>query len=467
MPQPNIILILLDDYGWRDTGCYGSTFYETPHLDRLAAEGMRFTDAYAACPVCSPTRASLMTGKYPARVGVTDWIDWGNWVHPARGVLVDAPYLKGLPPGETTVAAALRQGGYQTWHVGKWHLGGPGNYPEHHGFDVNVGGCEWGCPSRGYFAPWHIPVLPGNDVPAGTDLTDYLTERACRLIRERDRTRPFFLNLWHYTVHTPIQAKPELVEKYRLKAQRLKLDQVPAIVPGEHFPCQHKRNQQVQRRVIQSDPTYAAMIETLDTGVGRLLATLSAEADLDANTLVLFTSDNGGLATAEGSPTSNLPLIEGKGWMYEGGVREPLIARWPGTVPAGRVCTAPVTSPDIFPTLLQAAGLPTRPEQHVDGVSFLPRLRGEIQADRGAIYWHYPHYGNQGGTPGASIREGDWKLIRFFEDERLELYNLRTDLGETRNVAADHPTRVTALRTRLDAWLVDVGARFPERNQPA
>ena len=259
---------------------------------------------------------------------------------------------------------------------------------------------------------------------------------------------PFFLNLWYYDVHTPIQAKPELVAKYEEKARRLGLDRVQAIVEGEHFPMEQKRHLRVQRRVVQSDPAYAAMIETLDTNVGRLLDALE-RLGVAEDTVVVFTSDNGGLATSEGSPTCNAPLAEGKGWMYEGGTREPLLVRWPGRVAAGSVCAEPVTSPDFYPTLLEAAGLPMLPEQHVDGVSFVRDAAGGCGCERGPIFWHYPHYGNQGGTPGSSVREGDWKLIEFFEDGRLELYNLADDIGEERNLAAEEPERAAALHATV------------------
>lgn len=460
MSQPNIIFILMDDMGWRDLSCYGSTFYETPHLDRLAAEGMRFTDAYAACPVCSPTRASLLTGKYPATVGITDWIDTGGGTHPCRGKLVDVPYLKQLPLTETTLASALREGGYQTWHVGKWHLGTEAYYPECHGFDINIGGCHWGSPSQGYFSPWSIPNMP--DAAEGTYLTDHLTDEAIRLIEQRDN-RPFFLNFAHYAVHHPIQAPADLVAKYTAKAKALGLDTQQVIVEGEHFPTEHKKHLRVQRRVIQSDPTYAAMIENLDTNIGRLLAEV-AKAGLADNTIVIFTSDNGGLATSEGSPTSNLPLAEGKGWMYEGGTREPLLIRWPAVIPAGQICATPISSPDFYPTLLQTAGLPLRPRQHVDGVSFLPLLQGADDFTRGPIFWHYPHYANQGGTPGSSIRLGDYKLIEFFEGGRLELYHLREDMGETHNLASERPDITRELHQRLLAWRESVEAKIPQPN---
>jgi len=446
--------------GWRDTSCYGSSFYETPILDRLAAEGMRFTDAYAACPVCSPTRASLLTGKYPATVGVTDWIDTRKRTHPARGRLVDAPYIDHLPLEEFSLARALKAGGYATWHVGKWHLGGPPYYPEQHGFDINIGVCERGSPYQGYFSPWHIPVLPAGQ--PSEYLTDHITAQAIRLIQSKPGA-PFFLNLWHYAVHTPIQAKPDDVRKYEAKAKAMGLDQVKAFEEGEFFPCEHKKHLRVTRRLVQSDPAYAAMIENLDWNIGRVLRALDESGQAD-NTIVIFTSDNGGLATSESSPTCNAPLSEGKGWLYEGGTREPLIVKWPGVTRPGSVCDVPVTTPDFYPTLLEMAGLPLRPAQHVDGESLAPLLKGARRLEREAIYWHYPHYGNQGGTPGSSIRRGDYKLIEFFEDGRLELYNLREDAGERHNLAQDQPALAAELAGRLAAWRARVEAKLPQPN---
>ena len=455
--QPNIIFILIDDLGWRDLSCYGSPFYEPPHLDRLATEGMRFTDAYAACPVCSPTRASLLTGKYPATLGLTDWIDWGGKCHPRRGQVVDVPYIKQLPLSEHSLARALRDGGYATWHVGKWHLGTQGFYPTDHGFDVNLGGCEWGMPCKGYWSPWGIPTLP--EAAPGTYLTDHLTDKAIELIRNHTGSeKPFFLNLWHHAVHTPIQAPPALVAKYTAKAQRLGLDKQPALAVGEPMPYVNPDHRHIVLRLIQSDPVYAAMIENLDTNIGRLLAVA------DENTIVIFTSDNGGLATAEGSPTTNRPLAEGKGWMYEGGTREPFLVKWSGVTKPGAISAVPITSPDLYPTILAMAGLPPRPLQHVDGTSFAPVLRGANNFDRGPLFWHYPHYGNQGGTPGSSIRQGDWKLIEFFEDGRLELYNLRDDIGEDHNCAAEQPAIARQLHNQLVAWRDSIEAKIPQRN---
>ena len=442
--------------GWRDLACYGSSFYETPNIDRLARAGMLFRNAYAACPVCSPSRASILTGKYPARVGITDFIG-----SDARGRLVDAPYLKQLPLSEASLALALREGDYETWHVGKWHLGGPETWPDKHGFDRNIGGCDWGLPRRGYFAPWGIPTL--GEGPDGAYLTDRLTDEAVALIRGAG-DRPFFLNLWHYAVHVPITvADRDLVEKYRKKAQTLGLDLLPTFEEGDFFPCEHKKDKRIVRRLVQSDPNYAAMIENLDSNIGRVLSALD-ETGKAQNTIVVFTSDNGGLATAEGSPTCNAPLSEGKGWMYDGGVREPLIVRWPGHVAPGSECGMYVTSPDFYPTLLEAAGLPARPDQHRDGMSFMPLLRGDASFDRGAIFWHYPHYGNQGGTPGASVRLGSHKLIRFYEDERLELYDLDADPGESVDLSSRLPEIRDNLAALLARWLDEAGALMPEPN---
>lgn len=454
MNRPNILLILTDDLGWRDLGVYGSTFYETPNLDNLARSGLSFTDAYAAAPVCSPTRASLLTGKYPATVGITQFIG-GHGV----GKLCDVPYFHHLPLSEVSLARALHEGGYATWHVGKWHLGDQVTWPEMHGFEINRGGCDWGQPKNGYFNPYGLPTLP--DGPEDEYLTDRLTDEAIKLVEGADE-RPFFLNLWHYAVHTPIQAPHALVKKYEEKAQRFGLDASEVLEEGEYFPVQHKRTKRVTRRIVQSHPEYAAMVENLDWNTGRLLDSLAQNGKLD-NTIVIFTSDNGGLSTAEGSPTSNAPLAEGKGWMYDGGVREPMIVSWPGVTKPGSWTDTPISSPDLYPTLLEVAGLPLRREQHTDGVSFLPLLRGE-HFDRGPIFWHYPHYSNQGGTPGAAIREGDFKLIYFYENDRVELYNLREDMGETRDLAGEERVVADGLTRKLQSWQANLGLEKPKPN---
>ncbi|MCC5844326.1 MAG: sulfatase [Verrucomicrobia bacterium] len=454
--KPNILMIMIDDLGVRDLGCFGSTFYETPRLDRFAREGMSFQNAYATCPVCSPTRASLMSGKYPARVGVTQYIG-GE----ARGKLKSVPYLHYLPLEEKSIASSLRDGGYSTWHVGKWHLGDTDFFPEHHGFDVNIAGCHMGAPGNGgYFSPYAPELgLPG---PEGEYLTDRLTDEAIRLIKDRG-DKPFFLNLSHYAVHTPLQAPRDLVEKYERKAKRLGLDQLDPIVRGESFACVHKSDRRVERRMFQSHAVYAAMVENLDTNIGRLLDALEEER-LTGNTLVCFTSDNGGLSTAEGSPTCNLPYNEGKGWNYEGGTRVCQMVRWPGVVAPSSRCDENVQTCDFYPTFLEAAGLPLLPEQHVDGLSLLPLLKGGPHLDRDAIFWHYPHYANQGGRPAAGMVAGSWKLIENFEDGDLELYHLDTDVSEQQNLAGVHPERTAEMHRRLQAWQRGVEALIPEPN---
>jgi arylsulfatase A-like enzyme len=459
MNPPNILLILIDDLGWTDLTCYGSGFYETPNLDRLASQGMLFTDAYSSSPVCSPTRASILSGKYPARVGVTQYIP-GHTV----GRLQDVPYFHALPASEYSIASALRDGGYQTWHVGKWHLGGSETSPEQHGFTENIAGFGWGMPHCGFFSPYGMENL--SDGPDGEYLTDRLTTDAIELINSRDQGRPFFLNLAHYAVHIPIEAPADLTEKYRRKAHDLGLDKEDVIVIGEPFGCQHLRGERVMRRTKQSDPAYAAMIENLDTNIGRVMQCLE-ENYLSEDTLVLFTSDNGGLATSnpdEGVPTSNKPLAEGKGWMYEGGTRVCQIASWPGQIEAGSVCDQPVTSTDLYPTFLEAARLPLNPEQHRDGISLMQLMIEGSSLERDAIFWHYPHYANQGGRPAGSVRSGDWKLIKHFEDGRLELFNLRDDEGEMHDMSEAEPDVTRRLTVLLNDWQKAVEALIPKHN---
>lgn len=444
--KPNFIFILADDLGWRDLGCYGSAFYETPHLDRLAASGVRFTSAYAACSVCSPTRASIMTGKYPARLHLTDWLP-GRADRPDQK-LNRPTIIQHLPLEEVTLAEALRDGGYRTAFIGKWHLGGKGFYPEQQGFDTNLGGCELGHPPS-YFSPYRIPTLP--DGPKGEYLTDRLTDEAVKYI-ENTRDEPFLLYLAHYAVHNPQQAKPELVEKYRAKAAQLPPPRGPEFRPEG----------KTKARQIQNQPVYAAMIQSLDENVGRIMDALD-RLGLAQNTVVVFTSDNGGLSTAEGSPTSNSPLRAGKGWPYEGGVREPLIIRGPGVGTPGAVCDVPVISTDYYPTFLELAGLPLRPAQHADGVSLAPLLKGGTLPER-PLFWHYPHYSNQGGAPDGAVRLGDYKLIEWYEDMRAELFNLKDDVAETRDLATQQPQTVTNLRERLHAWRRSVSADMPTPN---
>jgi arylsulfatase A-like enzyme len=430
---PNVVLILVDDLGWTDLGFMGSDLYQTPNIDRLAARGLRFDNAYSACTVCSPTRAAVLTGKYPARLHVTDWIHGSKR---PRARLKIPEWTEFLPDDETTLAEALRPAGYASACVGKWHLGDdPGQFPTRQGFDVNVAGFGAGS-TPSHFSPYKIPTL--KDGPPGEYLADRLSAEACRFI-EANRERPFFLYLPYYAVHTPLQAKPELIEKYRQK-----------IKPGlRHI-----------------NATYAAMIESLDEGVGRVLNALDSQGVAD-RTIVLFTSDNGGLIQPTYA-TVNVPLRAGKGSTYEGGVRVPLVIHWPGVTSAGGVCHEPVLSIDFFPTLLEIAGVPRREKDKDaagDGLSLVPLLRDPgARLDREAIYWHYPHYHPGGATPYGAVRARDWKLIEFYEDDRVELYNLADDLGETRDLARTLPEKADALRRQLHAWRRSVGAQMPTPN---
>jgi arylsulfatase A-like enzyme len=446
--RPNIVCIVADDLGWRDLSAYGSPFYETPNLDQLAHDGARFTDAYASCPVCSPTRASLLTGQYPARVGITNYIP-GE----AAGKLQEPEYTMHLPHDRTTVAEALATAGYETAFVGKWHLGAADHWPTDHGFDHNVAGCDWGMPENGFFSPWGNPAL--EDGPEGEYLTDRLTDEAIDIVDDSDG--PLFLTMSYYAVHIPIQAPASLVDTYDAKREALGLDPEP-FDEGPRMPCEHKRDQRIVRRREQSDPTYAAMVHRMDANIGRLL---EAVDQLDGETIVLFTSDNGGLATAEGSPTCNAPLAEGKGWLYEGGNRVPLVCRWPG-VTDGEVHDTPATTPDLFATMLDAAGV-DQPDQPVDGTSLRPVLEGE-DLERDAIFWHYPHYGNQGSTPGGAVRTDRYKLVECFEDDHVELYDLDSDVSERRDLAAERPDVAADLRERLADWRASVDATMPTEN---
>jgi arylsulfatase A len=423
--RPNFVLILADDLAWADLACYGNEVYETPNLNRLAASGMRFTDAYAACPVCSPTRASIMTGRYPASIGLTEWIP-GKRSTPAEKVKAP-PYLTKLPLGELCLPEILRGAGYATGHVGKWHLGGTGNLPEDQGFDVNVGGTHAGSPAGGYFLPNRMK-LPG--ARKGEYLTDRLSEEGCRFIREHQDT-PFFLYQSYHSVHTPIQSKREYQARYAQKAADL------------------------GRKI---NAAYAGMIQSLDEGVGRILDTIEKTGMRD-RTVVFFMSDNGGLS----SVTPNAPLREGKGHVYEGGIREPMIVRAPGLTQAGSICRIPVSSIDFLPTMIELAGAAMPAERPIDGVSLTPLLRGG-ELDREAIYWHYPHYSPQRGKPAGAVRAGDLKLLEFYEDGHLELYDLSKDIGETTDLSAKRPQDTARLHAMLVAWRQRVGAKMPTPN---
>ena len=431
-PRPNIVFFLIDDLGQTDLGCYGSDLYETPHIDQLARDGVKFTNGYAACTVCSPTRAALMTGKYPARLHITDWIHGHK--RPKAKLAVPA-WTEFLPREEVTLAAALKLAGYATAHVGKWHLGDePDKWPDQRGFDLNLGGYGAGQPPS-YFSPYKIPTL--KDGPPGEYLTDRLADEALRFI-EANRTRPFFLYFPHYGVHTPRQGKPGLVEKYQARVK-----------PGMRH----------------TNATYAAMIESVDDAVGRVTGKLE-ELGLTGRTIIVFTSDNGGLIGS----TTNMGLRAGKGSTYEGGVRVATIVKWPGTTPAGSVCSEPVMTIDFYPTLLHAAGAAGVAEHnaHVDGTNLAALLKNpQASLNRPALYWHYPHYHPGGATPYGAIRAGDWKLIEFYEDQRAELYNLARDPEEKSDLARSDADRAIALRGQLHRWRGEVGAQMPTANPQA
>ena len=437
-PPPNIVFILVDDMGWADGACFGSRFYQTPQMDALAKSGVRFTAAYAACAVCSPTRAALMTGKYPARLHITDWIPGEG--APKNSRFKIPAWQEHLPLEETTLATALKRLGYTTAHIGKWHLGGDEYLPQHQGFDTNIAGGETGHPAS-YFWPYgatnnehRVPGLAARGGHKGDYLTDQLTDEAVNFIAA-NQGRPFYLNFCHYAVHAPLMGKQELIDE---AADRLGADG-------------------------QSNKVYYAMLRSVDESVGRILKTLD-ELHLTDNTIVIFSSDNGG-AVHFGQPpaTSNFPLRAGKGYAYEGGLRVPLIVKAPGVTHAGTVCDTPVITMDFFPTLLELAGADKAASRTaVDGVSFAPLLRGEAETPHSELFWHYPHYWNGGKiSPYSVARVGDWKLIRFYETGTEELYDLKNDLSEKNNLARSNPEKRNELSARLDAWLKETGAQLP------
>ncbi len=430
--KPNVILVLLDDYGWKDSSIYGSEYYETPELDRLAREGMRFTQAYAACPVCSPTRASIMTGKYPARLHLTDWIP-GRKQWPTSKLL-RVEFEQQLPLAETTVAEVLKPLGYRTANIGKWHLGGGEFTPEHQGFDVNVGGNERGGLGK-FFGPFPVPGL--EKTTPEDYISDVLTDRVEGFIEEAAQSKqPFFIYMPHYLTHLPLNAKAALVDKYKTK------------FAGKTWP----------------DPTYAAMIEHFDQSLGRIRKRLES-LGLAKDTVIIVTSDNGGLRHEGGNKrliTDNSPLRAGKGHLYEGGIREPLVVHWPGVTKPNSVSDAQVCSIDLLPTIAEIAG--GRSPRGIDGLSLVDLLRGGAAPKREALFWHYPHYSNQGGPPAGAVRKGDWKLIEFYEDGRLELFNLKDDIGERRNLINKEPKRASELHALLKKWRAEVKATMPQTN---
>ncbi len=460
----NVLVIVADDLGWTDLGCYGSDFYETPAIDGLAAGGVRFTNGYASCPVCSPSRASLMTGKSPARLGLTAHIgapqpeQYGD-----KTRLLPASYRSNLPLGETTLGEVFHDAGYATFFAGKWHLGSDDrHWPEYQGFDQNVGGWSQGGPFGGkqYFSPYGNPRLPNG--PPGEHLPDRLATETTRFI-DTHRHKPFFAVLSFYSVHVPLVAREDLRQKYERKRNPF----------GEYDrPIWGVEPSGVTRvRMLHDSAVYAAMIEAMDQAVGKVLKKLD-ELELADDTVVVFTSDNGGLSTGDraisadqGWPTSNRPLRAGKGWLYEGGVRVPLVIRAPGAN-AGSENGLPVSGEDLFPTIASLAGLEEREHGGLDGIDVSAAVRGDPM-ERGALYWHYPHFSNQGGGPGSAIREGDWKLIQWFETDRVELYNLAEDVGEVRDLAEVEVERRDDMLAKLVSWRGSMGAKLPQPNPKA
>ncbi len=492
---PNIVFFLVDDLGWSDVGCFGSSFYETPNIDRLATEGVKFTHAYAACHVCSPTRASILTGKYPASLKLTDWLP-GRRDFPFQK-LKNAPNLQQLPLEELTLAEALKQQGYATGHFGKWHLGEDEFGPLQQGFDVQVPR-NWykGWPKAGFQAPFEMDGL--EDQP-GDYLTDRLTDEALKFI-EANRGNSFFLYLSHFAVHDPIQGRSDLVQKYREKQSKiirtrsgpefilegnpddpepLSREELDAMIqrPGyAGFKVLPKHTVKIKQQ--QDNIEFAAMVEAMDQSLGRVMEKLEA-LDLAEDTIVIFFSDNGGMAamnlgnpqrrvghekTDEAFSGANLPLRGAKGWLYEGGIRVPLIVKWPGEGKAGTVCEEPVISIDMLPTLLEMAGLEDVASGGRDGVSFASAVKGEA-FERGTIYWHFPHYSNHGmQSPGGAIREGDWKLLEYFENGTVQLFNLREDIGEQNDLAGKMPEKMAELKQKLASWRASVSASMMPPN---
>tara|TARA_B100000809_G_scaffold264906_1_gene322092 strand:+ start:3605 stop:5017 length:1413 start_codon:yes stop_codon:yes gene_type:complete len=413
---PNVIFILVDDLGWTDLGYSGSTFYETPNIDNLSKESFQFTNAYAASPVCSPTRAAIMTGKHPARVNITDWIPGDD---PQNRPLLGPQDLHELPLKEITIAEKLKESGYNTFYVGKWHLGSQGFYPEDNGFDINIGGFEKGSPMGGYYSPYKNPKL--NDGPKGEYLTDRLTDESIKLIKSHNKNEPFALFLSFYNVHTPIQANEKHINYFNKKISEMADNEVRTKSEGDAIT-----------RLNHTNPEYASMVYAVDENVGKLIKSLK-DSDLYENSLIIFTSDNGGLSTLKRiAPTSVYPLRAGKGWLYEGGIRIPQLIKSPGNTE--NVIVNDITaSYDLFPTILDFAGIKNNID--IDGISLTPILNGQSEIDREDIFWHFPHYHGSLWKPGSAIRSGDWKLVFHYESNNSELFNLKEDPGEINDLS--------------------------------
>ncbi|WP_422080082.1 sulfatase [Ulvibacterium sp.] len=450
--RPNVLFILVDDLGVHDLSSTGSTYYETPNIDRIALEGMLFEQGYAASRVCSPSRASIMTGKFTARHGITDWIGaksgtaWRD--HKRYDKLLPAEYVHALPKTDVVLPEAMKAAGYTTFFAGKWHLGNKGSYPEDHGFDINKGGWEKGSPIGGYFSPWKNPNL--ENTVYGENLSMRLARETSDFIKKyKDST--FFAMLSFYAVHGPIQTTQNKWAKYREKAVNTGL-----------ADAGYSMERNLPIRQVQDNPIYAGLVESMDDAVGLVLNTLD-ELGLEENTIVIFTSDNGGVASGDAFSTSNLPLRGGKGYQWEGGIREPFFIKVPWLDNTGTRTDYPVSGTDFYPTILDLAGIDSLPGQHMDGTSLKPLLEGKTLPER-TLFWHYPHYGNQGGDPSSIVRKGKWKLIHYWEDGSQELYNLEEDPGEQENVQEEYPEISQDLSNKLHSWLAEVNAAVPQKD---
>ena len=469
--QPNILLIVADDLGYSDLGVYGSTFYETPVLDALSSDGIRFTDGYATCPVCSPSRSSIQTGKYPLKTGITDWIP-GRYQYTGttnKDRWMNLPTVNNLALEETTVAEVLKSNGYNTFFAGKWHLGEtPEYWPENQGYDINIGGTSKGSPTQdkatganGYFSPYGNPRLP--DGPVGEYLPDRLASETISFIEKQSDEKPFMICLPFYLVHNPQQAKEVPIEYFSGKRSASNID-LDAELDSVPMWSEFASTGNYSERKIQGAPVYASMVKSLDENIGRIIQELKTRGWYD-NTLIIFTSDNGGLSTAEGCPTSNLPFRAGKGWLYEGGIRIPFILKMPNEKFRGTINTTPVSGIDIMPTILSAAGISIDNLKDIDGVDIEPFLNKPNSSVR-PLFWHYPHYSNQGGNPGSAVRMGKYKLIHDFERGTAELYDLETDPGEMTDLAASQEAIADSLFRLLDDWRITNNAAMMTEPNP-
>ncbi len=457
----NVLFFLIDNLGWNDFGYTGSNFYESPNIDSLANDARIFLNAYSTCVVCSPSRSSIMTGKYPVRTGITDWIgakQQETWTR--NNKLLPANYTDRLDLKEVTIAEALKEAGYATYFAGKWHLGPEGYWPEDQGFDINKGGVHKGNTGKaGYFVPYDNPRL--QDGPKGEYLPERLTQETVSYIKSRKGEKsPFFIFHSFYMVHFPYLTNDGLIEKYQQKKDKLELQDKFGWIGDDVNDLSVKR----KVRLNHSDPKYAAAIEVLDKAVGKIINTLKEEG-LYENTLIILTSDNGGVSTAENYQTSNLPLKAGMGWAYEGGTRVPLLIRLPGRNQEKSTIKERVIGTDFYPTILEATHNALLPNQHLDGNSLIPLLKGEDNSSKRSLFWHYPHYGNHGGTPYSSVIEDNYKLIRFYENEGYyELYNLKSDPSESHNLVHENPGKFKELKHKLEKFLTEQQAETPIPN---